>query len=172
MTCFCFPVAWIINRWLRGWLFSIIPSGGTWTRWRVTEFRSPVCSQNTRQQSGGSQHMQRSDLKAWLCSSEVSHVQFAPVFLLHSLMLRPKLYSFSCPFDLNLEIKKVTLKHTLTFKKNKTYDSLIFQNIMSRYCCSDFYLLSLGVVHHMQIKQTLINKHWPWASWYFTYTVI
>ncbi|KAG7236575.1 hypothetical protein INR49_000772 [Caranx melampygus] len=40
-----------------GMTLAIICAGGTWTRRRLTEFRGPVCSQNTRQQGGGSQHL-------------------------------------------------------------------------------------------------------------------
>lgn len=63
-----FAVILIIYRWLWGWLLS---ARGSWTRWGVTQFRSPVCSQNTRQQGGGSEHLQWPDFKAWLCPPEV-----------------------------------------------------------------------------------------------------
>lgn len=68
---FCFLVALLINRWLGGRLFPIVSTSGARTRWRVTELRGSVCSQNTRQQGGGSQHVQRPNFKAWLCSPEV-----------------------------------------------------------------------------------------------------
>lgn len=45
-TLFGFPP---VNRRLGGRLLSIIPSGGAWTRWCVTELGGPVCAPNAGQ---------------------------------------------------------------------------------------------------------------------------
>jgi len=87
---FLFPL--IVNRRLGGRL----SPGSTRTRWRIAEFRSSGCSQNTKQQGGGSQHLQRSNFKAWLCPPEVSLEQPIALFLSLSSRLLPETYTYEC----------------------------------------------------------------------------
>ena len=106
------PVALISNRWLRGWFSLVIPARRTRTRWRFAEFRSAVCSPNTRQQGGGSQHLQRPHFKAWLCPPEVRLYQlFGSYFF--ALPFLPSVQSFSCHLSLEIRNQK-RIKHTRT----------------------------------------------------------
>lgn len=100
---FLFPL--IVNRRLGGRL----SPGSTRTRWRIAEFRSSGCSQNTKQQGGGSQHLQRSNFKAWLCPPEVSLEQPIALFLSLSSLPLPETYTYEC-LTWKLHFKKPSFK--------------------------------------------------------------